>query len=87
MMYEGKSLARIKSKAALNTKVGGLLVVEYPTDFNNEEYDYVNLNLLKSSDGNFAFYQEDRSVFSSVYLEIWIKIFSRNFGIAEVIFE
>lgn len=87
MMYEGKSLARIKSQSALNTKVGGLLVVEYPTDFKHSEYETVQLNLLKSSDGNFAFYKEDRSVFTSVYLEIWINIFTRNFGIEDVIFE
>lgn len=88
MMYEGKSLANIKSKAAaINTKVGGLLVVQYPTDFKHSEYDSVNLNLLKSSDGNFAFYREDRAVFTSVYLDIWINIFTRNFGIQEVIFE
>lgn len=87
MMYEGKSMAKIKSQKAINTKVGGLLVVEYPTDFKHQEYESVNLNLLKSSDGNFAFYREDRSVFTSVYLEIWLNIFTRNFGIQEVIFE
>ena len=87
MMYDGKSLANIKSKAAINTKVGGLLVVQYPTDFKHSEYEAINLNLLKSSNGNFAFYKEDRSVFTSVYLDVWINIFTRNFGIQEVIFE
>lgn len=87
MMYDGKSLANIKSKAAINVKVGGLLVVQYPTDFKHGEYEAINLNLLKSSDGNFAFYKEDRTGFTSVYLDIWINIFTRNFGIQEVTFE
>ncbi len=87
MIYEGQTLAHIKSNSALSPKAGGLITIQYPTDFNDAEYGSENLNILKSSDGNFAFYREDRSVFTSVYLDIWFNIFTRNFGIREVIFE
>lgn len=87
MVYNGQTLAHISSKATLSQANGGLITIEYPTDFNAGEYDSINLNILKSVDGTFAFYREDRSVFSSAYLEIWINIFTRNFGISEVYFE
>jgi hypothetical protein len=87
MVYNGQSVARIVAESVLSPKSGGLLTVFYPTDFNSGGYDKVKINLLKSTDGHFAFYQEDRSTFTSVHIDLWVKIFSRNFGVNSLTFE
>ena len=87
MVYNGQSIAKIVSESVLTPKTGGLLTVFFPTDFKNGAYDSVKINLLKSSDGHFAFYKEDRSSFVIVYIDLWVNIFTRNFGVNSLTFE
>ena len=87
MVYEGQSIAKIVAESALTPKAGGVLTVFYPVDFKRSEYETVKIILLKSTDGHFAFYKEDRGTFVNVYIDLWFNIFTRNFGVDSLTFE
>lgn len=87
MVYEGQSIAKIVAETALTSKAGGVLTVIFPTDFKRRETDTVKIILLKSTDGHFAFYKEDRGTFVNVYIELWFNIFTRDFGVDSLTFE
>ncbi|MEQ1721655.1 MAG: hypothetical protein ABL930_00675 [Pseudobdellovibrio sp.] len=82
----GASLVNLKSQQ-LTADQGGMLSIKYPTNLNNNTFDQVSFNVLKTTTGEFNFFTVQRTWFSLIALKIWVNIFSQNFGVEKVTFK
>lgn len=82
----GASLVNLKSQQ-LTADQGGALTIKYPTNLNSNTFDQISFNVLKTTTGEFNFFTAQRVWFSQIMLEIWVNIFSQNFGVEKVTFK
>lgn len=82
----GASLVNLKSPQ-LTPEQGGAVVIKYPTNLKSNTFGQISFNVLKSTTGEFNFFTAERVWFSQVALNIWVNIFSQNFGVEKVTFK
>jgi hypothetical protein len=81
----GANVIDIKSNT-LSAESGGTVVLKYPTDFKNDQFSDVELNISSTQNG-FVFLSPNNASFSTMHLDVWYNIFSQNFGVKEVTFQ
>lgn len=82
---DGNTVASVKSQG-LTAENGGFVLVKYPVDFNSDQFDQVELALVRTASG-FTFKTPNGTGFSTMILEVWYNIFSQNFGVENVTFQ
>lgn len=83
--FSRASLAFIKSQR-ITAVDGGTITIKYPTNFAANTFEEVGFQVLKSTTGDFAFFDLDTKWFSRMDLNIWVKLLSQNFGISSITF-
>lgn len=85
LTFNGATVVHIKSQG-LNSAEGGTVVLKYPTDFNSNQFSQMPIAIFKDRQG-FAFKSPAGGVFQTMFLQVWYKLFSKNFGIENVSFQ
>ncbi len=84
LTLNGATVVHLKS-LNLNPTTGGVVVLKYPTDFNNNEFSQSQISIVKTSQG-FTFKAPTGNSFQTMFLQVWYRLFSQNFGVENVSF-
>ena len=83
--FNGTPMVVIKSQQ-LTSEQGGMLTIKYPTNYKNNTFGEERFDILRTTTGDLAFFTPSRTGFTRIDLNVWVKIFSQNFGIDKVTF-
>lgn len=83
LMYNGVSVISLKSQQ-LTPQGGGLISIKYPTDYKNRTYSQADFEVLKATSGVLAFFTPAKVGITRAEVEIWVNIFSQDFGVESI---
>jgi hypothetical protein len=85
LTFNGSTVVHLKS-LNLTPIAGGIVVLKYPTDFNNNQFSKTQISIVKTPQG-FSFKSPAAGSFKTLFLKVWYSLFSQNFGIENVSFQ
>jgi hypothetical protein len=86
LRYNGVSVINLKSQQ-VSADAGGLISIKYPTDYKKRTYGQADFNVLRTTTGVMSFFTPAKAGFSRAEIEIWLNIFSQNFGVESISFK
>lgn len=81
--FNGTGLVKIKSEH-LTEEGGGRIIVTYPTNYKNNTFDQLVFDIQKNIKSELSFFTSSGAEFSEVYVDIWVKLLSANFGVKRI---
>ena len=86
LRYNGVSVIHLKSEH-VSAEAGGMISIKYPTDYKKRTYGQTDFGVLRTTTGVISFFTPAKVGFSRAEIEIWLNIFSQNFGVESISFK